>query len=476
MMKKIWCLALFSMITICGAVEDQFDEEGYIIEAQQKQKTSVVVVVCGKKIDYLIDIYRIIKRDLEFTDQFMLAHAQQESAFKKEEDFWIYKGQGSFLIALNMSQEDENVVQWRLYTLDKDGKGKFIKGEEITPLSDKDQTPFLFSATDRFSWWVHTISHDLYKELTGEISPFLSKIAYCKQLFDSMSANYVCVADYDGSNEVMVVPGKNAKGKQIKSQTTYIAPCWTVEKSTPQLLYSEYTALNMRLMMTDFVNTPVIVTDFNGSNMLPTFSSDGKQALICLSAQGKTDIYRYVPGKKGKGGKYLKLSQNKGRNLSPAILNDGQIIFCSDYELNIPHIYMMDRNGNGVKRLSESNGKVRSSATSPSYSPTKNKIAYVQEINGTFQLMIYDLITSKSEQVSSDSRQKGNPSWSPCGNYILCSIYDGSNKQLACYKLLTSTWQTMRPSSYDMLEVDEDFSSYTFPAWSSFLETSSIVS
>ena len=311
--------------------------------------------------------------------------------------------------------------------------------------------------------------------MTGGVSPFLSNIAYCRQLFDSVSANYVCGAHYDGSHEAIIVPGKNPKGKQIKSKTTYIAPCWTVEKTLPQLLYSEYTALNMRLMMTDFTTTPIIVTDFNGSNMLPTFSSDGKQALVCLSAQGKTDIYRYVPGKRSKGGKYVKLSQNNGKNLSPAILNNGQIVFCSDYELNIPHIYMMDKDGNNVTRISESNGKIRSSATSPSYCPNRNKIAYVQEVNGVFQLMLYDFATNKSQQLSSDNRQKGSPSWSPCGNYILCSLYDGKSKQLGCYKLLTATWQMIKPSPYDLLPADQDSSSYTYPSWSPFLEVSSAI-
>ena len=469
MIKKILCVAMLAVMSVGATeVQDEFNDEGYIVQAQQNQKTPIVVVVCGPQADYLGNIYKIIRRDLEFTDRFTLMDYYQEGFFQNDNFLW-YKGQGHFLITLNMSTKDENSIQWRLYKTDKNGNGIFIKGEELPIRLEK--APFIFSQDDTFAWWVHGISHNVYKELTGEESPFLSKIAYCKQLVNSQSNNYVCVAHYDGSYEKILVPGTDKKGKQIKSTTTYIAPCWTVDKVTPHLLYSEYTPLNMRLMMTDFVGTFTILTDFNGSNMLPSFSSDGKEALICLSAEGKTDIYRYIPGKKGKKGKYVKISHNNGRNLSPAILNNGQIAFCSDYEFNIPHVYIMDRDGNNITRISESNGKKRAVATSPSYCPNRNKIAYVQQINGVFQLMIYDLATDKTQQISSDSRQKGNPSWSPCGNYIVCSVYDGINTRLACYKLATSTWQIICPPAHNILQKPQpDYSTYTFPAWSPYLE------
>lgn len=450
MIKKIWYVLLVSIGAMYASQTFQQDSDYTIIQAQQTTKTKIVLALCGPGSELLEGIGKVIKEDLEFTDQLSVELVRQEGMFQSQNFVW-YAERARFVVTLNMSRDDEGAVQWRLYKSDTGGNGVFIKGEETVP-------------SNTLMWWAHAIADEIYTQLTGNASPFLSKIAYCKESDQykttaNKNVNCICVADCNGARENVVVPVANA-GKKIKSQTLYMAPCWGVNTEEPQILYSEYTNVNVRLMMVDLLNAtaPAIVTDFDGTNMLPTFSPDGRQALLCLSVEGKSDIYRWVPKKRGKGGDYVKISNNNGINISPALLGNGDIAFCSDYELNIPHIYIMNKKGENVTRISE-HGGLKREATSPAYCASQNKIAYVQKVKGIFQLMVYDIAADTTVQISSDNRHKANPSWSPCGNYIICSSQDTVSKRLICFKLLTSTWQFITPNNN---------ASYTFPTWSPF--------
>lgn len=467
MIKKIISMLFLCVLpTLCidlPAQQNVMLDTQHYVQAQKTNKISVILVLCGANAPFLKKMGKLIKNDLEFTDQFTVAEYYQEGSFTNT-SFSFYQGQGSFLITLNMSKNDEGALEWRLYKYTKKGKGQFIKGEETIIGVGSD-------------WWAHAISDEVYRQLTGNPSPFLTKIAYCKQMAEDTKGNRVCIANYNGTHEKLVVPftpkssqknkNKKEESKVVVPYTTYMAPAWSKNAKVPQLLYSEYTPINTRLMISDLINQPTIVTDFDGLNMLPTFSADGKEALLCLSVEGKTDIYRYVPYKKRSGGEYIKITKNNGINLSPAVLNDSSIAFCSDYEFNVPHIYIMDKNGDNTTRLSQI-GQGKGMATSPAYSSQPNKIAYVQSINGIFQLMVYDIATETTTQISFDYYHKGNPSWSPCGNYIICSMHNSISKKLGCFKLLTNTWQFINPTSLDFTVNQQDEVSYTFPAWSPF--------
>jgi phosphopantetheinyl transferase (holo-ACP synthase) len=219
------------------------------IQALQSEKTPVVIVMCGEDITKIKEVAKIIKKDLEFTDQFVVDQVYIPSCFTKE-DFKKYGQKERFLIILTNSQQDKGMLEWRLYAYTD--KESFIKGVETSPINSVE-------------WWSHSIADEIYKQLTGESSPFLSKIVYCKENSGVGNGNSIWMAHCDGSHAVQVIPLKSVK--KSTQLTTYMAPCWAFSKHKPQLLYSEYTPVNVRLMVTDFINTPVIVTDFDGINV-----------------------------------------------------------------------------------------------------------------------------------------------------------------------------------------------------------------
>lgn len=442
-MKYIILVALGFNGAFCQ--DATIEEESHFLQAAHKEKTPIVIVIQGEPSQDLKEIKKIVKRDLEFTDQLVVTDHN-----------------GHFTVTLQTKDKDSKSIQWALHQHDKHDKKIFAKGKEISEVSD-------------ISWVAHLIADGLYKELTGIESPFLSKISYCKKRPQDKEGNCICIADFDGNNETIILPASVVADNTQGSIITYIAPCWSVNTNSPQLLYSEYTPVNLRLMMTDFKNPPTILTDFNGINMLPAFSPNGKEAYVCLSAEGKTNIYKYIIQKSSRGskrGEYIRMTDNEGINISPAVLKDGSLVFCSDYELKVPHIYMMDKKGKNIKRLSESIAHYKGMATSPAYCVSQHKIAYVQQVKGVFQLMVYDITAETTTQISFDLKDKTNPSWSCCGNYILCAAQDTVSKKLVCYKLLTSTFKTLTLLSGDEQKTSgADRASYSYPTWSGFLDT-----
>ena len=83
---------------------------------------------------------------------------------------------------------------------------------------------------------------------------------------------------------------------------------------------------------------------------------------------------------------FIKLTNNKGNNISPCFLPNENVIFCSDFESNQPQIYYLDRKKNATYKLT--NGGY---CAAPSYCQKINSIVYTRPVNGTFQLFSLNL-------------------------------------------------------------------------------------
>ena len=79
----------------------------------------------------------------------------------------------------------------------------------------------------------------------------------------------------------------------------------------PFLFYSENTNANMRMMAVDMHKKKVIASNFDGLNMLPAFSPDGKAVVYCATrGSGNCQLYHWSH-------KTLKkLTHNTGNNFA----------------------------------------------------------------------------------------------------------------------------------------------------------------
>jgi Tol biopolymer transport system component len=97
-------------------------------------------------------------------------------------------------------------------------------------------------------------------------------------------------------------------------------------------------------------------------------------------------------------------------------------------------------------------------ATSPTYCQANNKLAYARIVDKKMQLWLYDLALKEHKQLTFDSTDKDDCTWSPCGNFLSYSVEEKGKSRIAIYNMLTRN-QKFLTSEY------EDCS---YPAWSPY--------
>lgn len=317
-----------------------------------------------------------------------------------------------------------HAIDWRLYDTTQ---AVMLKGSKYTKRGHV------------LRGWGHNVADDMWVALTGQEGFFSTKIAYCKnaRITKKRTIKHVYVADYDGSNEQQLV----------NVPTVSVAPRWNHDAKNPLVFYSEYTNSNVRMVAVNMHKKRRIASNFDGVNMLPAFSIDGKRVVYCASrGDGNCQLYCYDQGE------LKKLTHNAGNNVSPTFSDDGlKIFFCSDAQTGKPQIYCHDLVTSSLERLTQDGY-----CAAPSYCGKKNRIVYSKIIQGIMQLCIYDLVTKEHTQLTFDRGHKEECSWSPCGNYLLFSVEEGERSKIAMLNLLTNDRKYVTDSKYVC----------SYPSWS----------
>ena len=166
--------------------------------------------------------------------------------------------------------------------------------------------------------------------------------------------------------------------------------------------------------------------------MLPSFSSDGQNVVYCATHQGTSQLYRCSMDKKNKRKVCERFTHNKGNNTSPNLRDNGDVIFCSDFETRTPQIYYLHHERTCLERLTQSGY-----CASPSFSEKNGKIAYHMLLGNSMQVFTYDLTTKEKKQITFTPDNKDECCWSPCGNYLAYSVENGKSSRIAIFNMIT---------------------------------------
>ncbi len=387
----------------------------YNVNARAKKHAAIpLLLVVPQQDKQLSLIAHQMQKDLSFTQQF---NAQAIETDKKEFNRW----RDRYPIIISLVKNDVGIA-WGMYdaTQRKVVKDGLIKNKKH----------------DRA--WAHALADDVWQALTGSPGFFSTRIAYCKEVKgEKRRLKHVCIADFDGSNEQVLVD----------TPTINIAPRWNADLRKPLVFYSEFTDKNVRMMYVDMKKNRHIACDFDGVNMLPSFSQDGTKAVFCASkGKGHPQLF-YIDQ-----GKVRQLTNNSGNNFCPALNEDGNIIyFCSDCNLQRPSIFTYDLKKNSLSRIANT-----SSSESPSYCPQNKKLAYCRSIKGVMQICTYDIQNNKHQQLTFDADAKQGVSWSPCGNYLVYVVQKGKQ----------SLMHMMNVPSKRVFALCQNKGTMSYPAWS----------
>ena len=392
--------------------------QGYAVNARASKYAALPVLLLGHNLakqDHLL--LNTIQKDLSFTQQFDVSSRIERSVIHRN---FIQK---QFPICIVLSSLDKDMINWRLFDASQE--------EALRTGSVKK------SGCERAT--AHALSDAIWHELTGNVGFFSTRLAYCRQVKGpkKRTLKHIFIADYDGSNEQVLV----------NTPTVNIYPRWNSDAARPIVFWSEFTDNNVRVVYTDMQKKRHIAYNYDGVNMPPAFSQDGKKAVFCASkGHGRSQLYCVTKGN------LQQLTNNDANNFCPTLNEDGsQLYFCSDYGKRSPSIYCFDLHSKKLTLIPQT-----ASSEAPSYCPVNQQLAYCKSVKGYMQLFVYDTKRQKHKQLTFDRSIKQGASWSPCGTYVLYA--QGTPKQSCLRMMHISTGHI-----HTVVKSDVELS---FPNWS----------
>jgi len=393
------------------------------VAAHNFAKMKLALVVIGND-SILSECAEILKKDFSFSEQFDVS-IESSLSLPSKKMFDTWRKQGMLLVVFLNESKNKDGFEWRIYDTNK---MTMLKGKKYKKRGEL------------LRGWAHNIADMIWPELMGQESCFSTKIAYSKEIKSEGKRNrlHIYIADYDGRNEEPLV----------STPTINVAPRWNADLNNPLVFYSESSKANISLRVVDMKGRRKTASNFDGLNMLPSFSKGGKKVVYCMShGGGHCNLYSYEKGQ------LQQLTCNLGNNISPTASGDGEVVyFCSDYKNGVPLIYRYNCVHGAIEQLTD-----RGPCFSPSYCEKTQKLAYVKRVGGVMQICIFNVKTEEHQQFTFDKNfHKEECVWSPCGNYLLFCITNQNSSRLVMEHVNTRKRRFLTSSAQQC----------SYPSWS----------
>lgn len=400
--KAVLIISIFlaTKIAFSNAIESDLQVS---VQAQKTEKIHIGLISLGTIDAEFKQLLERLKKDLQWSEQCVIEEKHLET-FKHHKDLKNLFG-NNVSVAIIVSQ-DKNIYVWHLYDVTT---VKMLCGKKIE------------QEHNSVSYVAHTIADEVWPQLFGTQSSFRSKIAYSKQIWRKKYGKekpykQIWITDFDGSSPKLF----------IDTPTVSFAPRWNNDASCPLLFYSENTLSNVQLVMSNMFGKRKIICSFDGLNMQPTFSDDGKKIVFCLSKDGTSQLYlsyiNHVSGQRH----FDRLTFNNGDNIAPCFVDNTHVAFISDYKTGKPQVYLLDLKTKGIEPITDGGY-----CACPAYSSVRKQLVYSKMMGAGMQLFVYDFKTGTHTQITQGGSSKEEASWSPCGNYIIFGSNKGMESRIA---------------------------------------------
>lgn len=224
------------------------------------------------------------------------------------------------------------------------------------------------------------------------------------------------VSNRSGTKEIWQMDYDGANPKQITHLGT-MALSPHVSPDGSRIAFSGVSNVEWQILMYSLeLNRAVSFPRFQGTNLSPAWSSDGKSLAFSSSRAGDSDLYVVdITGSNPR-----RLTNSKGPDVSPTWnpKTNAQIAWVSG-RTGLPQIYTMESDGTNVVRMTD-----QGYAVSPSWSPNGQFLAfawvrhYGPGAPGASDIYVMDVASKQWVQLTHDGGRNDFPTWSPDGRHI----------------------------------------------------------
>lgn len=416
-MKFLYTFILFSYYFLSFASSCDMD----IIAASSKAMPLGLLVIGDIADKQSSEIIDRVRKCLTQSSQFSI-DIQKVVQFSSDNIVDFKKKQVGIVLALEFNS---NELVWRLFD---SVKLEQIAGKRIAKNID--------------NWLLaSSIADDVWPYLTSMPGYFSTVIAACHLRKDAKTGKKV-------RNIEVFSPVYGLQGPHkivVSAKTDSFAPRWHPTKLS--LFYSQHTPTNIRLMAADQFCISRVITNFNGFNLTPAFAEDGS-VILALSKGIYTHLYKYNFNVIRESDGFKQLTTEDGSYASPSFLTN-DLVLCE----------FINQNGSSrIGTFSLLNRDWKDLGVGAAYAPAafKNeKCVYCKKNGSLLQLFLYDFKKCKEEQLTFSLGDKDEPSWSPCGNYLVYSVEKSGKHRIAMSCVSNKFEWFITPENED----------WSFPAW-----------
>jgi TolB protein len=339
-----------------------------------------------------------------------------------EREFYLIKKDAIATVPRIASIDSVDLTPWRELTPDglvvgsvrKDGNGAVVQVKLIQISTGRMVFGKEYSgpiANPRR--YAHTISDEIHKQQIGLDGVARTRLTFSsdrdKERAKSAVANRdvqeIYIADYDGANP-----------RRVTNTTTLnITPVWSPDNQA--IAYTSYRPSGQfgtyQDIIVSYIQTGDRTTPANGSpqrqNYLPIYSPDGSRIAFTSNRDGNPEIY--VMNRDGSN--LRRMTNNPAIDVTPTWSPSGdQIAWVSD-RTGSPHIYVMNVDGTGVRQL------INEYCDRPTWSSGQfNEIAYAARTGPGYDIKLYNVATGETKNLTDGIGSNESPAFAPNGRHI----------------------------------------------------------